>query len=185
MKKILTKAIMAVMALALIISGNNIVEAADTTPPAVTITAANPSEVEEGGTVVYTVSTSDETVVTYFSMLKSDITMKGFTAKIDIKYVSDEVKTITFSNVQSTSDSTQKYFILGEGVSKDFAGNVSKQKNSPAFTIKEKVVEPPKDTTIPSMTITAANPSTVEQGGKVSYTISVGDEVGIASFKNS
>ena len=179
MKKILTKAIMAVMALALIISGNVFAEEADTTPPIITIGKANPTTVTAGGSVTYKVVTSDNSGILAFNITRADITMKGFTADIAIaKGDVGNQKIITFSNIQSTSTSEKKYFVLGAGVAADGAYNLSLEMNSPAFTIKEEE----KDTTAPIMTIGAANPKTVIVGEKVVYKIAVSDNVGIASF---
>ena len=183
MRKILTLAIMTVMSLALVFSGNVFAEEADTTPPLITIGAADPKTVDEGGSVTYKVVTSDNSGIMAFNITRADIAMKGFTADIAIaKGINGNQKVITFSNIKSTNSSEKKYFVLAAGVSADGNFNVSTEMNSPAFTIKEKVVEE-KDTTAPVLTIGAANPKEIYAGEKVVYKVAVNDNVGIASFE--
>ena len=150
---------------------------ADTSRPAMTISAASSSTVEEGGTVSYNVSVNDNVGVTFFRVNKTNITMNGFTATVTVTETGDFSRRITFSNIKSTSDSASKYFTIAAEAAKDAAGNVSLRKNSPAFKIVE-----PADTSKPAITINAANPQTVLSGGTVKYTIGANDNVGIKSF---
>ena len=159
-----------------------IVEPADTSRPAITISAANPATVVSGKTVTYTIGANDNVGVTSFNITTNDITPVGFTATISI---SDQgsVKVVTFTNVKETTSSENKYFTLASGVAKDAAGNTSVQKTSPAFTIKEKVVTPVvpepevKDTIPPVVKISAANPKSIYSGGTVTYTVTFTDNV--------
>ena len=117
-----------------------VVEEKDTTRPAMTISAANPAEIYVGETVAYTVSVSDNVGIKSFNLTKADITMVGFTAGVAISGTGN-TRTVTFTNIQGAIGAN-KYFVVAEGVAKDAAGNVTKEKDSPTFTMKEKVQEP-------------------------------------------
>ena len=150
---------------------------ADTSKPAMTISAASSSAVKEGGTVSYNVSVKDNVGVTFFRLNKTNITMNGFDATITVTETGDFSRKITFSNITSTSESTSKYFTISAGAAKDAAGNASVKKTSPAFAI-----EKPADTSRSAITINVANPSKVVSGGTVKYTIGASDNVGIKTF---
>lgn len=107
----------------------------DLSRPALTISSPSDSIVNAGGTVSFTVATCDNVQVTFFGIHKNDIQMNGFTADVEVVEVDDFVRTIIFSNIQSTSDGT-KYFVISEGVAKDALGNANKQKNSPGFKVE-------------------------------------------------
>ncbi len=156
------------------------VKPADTSRPAITISAAAPQTVVSGKTVTYTIGANDNVGVKTFNIVSKDISPVGFTADIAITGTGNS-KTVVFSNVKSTTDSASKYFVLAEGVAIDEAGNKSAQKTSPAFKI-EAVVEPVKDTSKPAITISAADPQMVISGKTVTYTISANDNVGVKTF---
>ena len=158
---------------------NKKVVVTDTSKPAITIGAANPSKVVEGGTVTYTIGANDNVGVKSFDITSTDVTPVGFSAVVSVSG-SGNSKIITFTNVRSNSETSDKYFTLAAGVAKDAAGNTSVAKTSPSFNVEEKVVA---DTSRPAVSISASNPSKVVEGGTVTYTIGANDNVGVKSFE--
>ena len=151
----------------------------DTSRPAMTISAANPSNIEEGGSVSYDVTVKDNVGVTFFRLNSSNITPVGFSAKITVTETGDFSRRVTFSNIKKTSESNSKYFVVSEGAAKDAAGNMSLKKTSPAFSVSMKEE---KDTSRPAITISAANPGTIYAGETVRYTVTANDNVKVTSF---
>ena len=155
----------------------------DTSRPTMTISAASSNTIEEGGTVSYNVSVTDNVGVTFFRLNTSNITPVGFSATVTVTETGDFSRRVTFSNIVSTSDSTNKYFTVAAEAAKDLAGNYTPRKTSPAFKIQAKVEpEPVKDTSRPTITISAASASKIVEGGTVTYTIGANDNVGVKTF---
>lgn len=110
----------------------------DMSAPAMTISA--PTIVDS--TVEYRIAVNDNIGIHSFALTERDITTIGFSADIKIEYVStssskDSVRIIYFTNIKSTSNSSEKYFIINSGVATDNFDNQTKAKISPSFSIPE------------------------------------------------
>ena len=142
----------------------------DCTPPAITISPA----VSNGkGEIKYTVSTNDNVGVVFFGIHKDNVIMRGFSSKVLITDVSEFVKEITFSEIESTSDLNQKYFTLTYGVSRDAMGNENSAKNSPTFQMSD--LNHPTDNTHPTLNIGKFDSEKVCKGGSMLCTIYFAD----------
>lgn len=110
----------------------------DMSAPAMTI--STPTIVDS--TVEYRIAVNDNIGIRSFALTERDITTIGFSADIKIEYVSissskDSVRIIRFTNIKSTSNSSEKYFIINSGVATDNFDNQTKAKISPSFSISE------------------------------------------------
>ena len=91
-------------------------------------------------TLEYRLEIKDNMSIRSFNLRKKDITMVGFSAEIEIKDVPTSsnqhiVRIIRFTNVRSTSDSNDKYFIVNSGIAIDSFNNQTSAGISPSFTI--------------------------------------------------
>ncbi len=154
-------------------SAFTITERPDTTKPSVVLSAPSPATITEGGTVSYTVSFADNKGIATNNFSASYVSLSGFDATVSVSG-SGNTRTVTLSNIAGAADSDNKISIRANAV-KDAAGNGSSVVTSTAFTIKA------KDTTKPSVVISAPSPATVTEGGTVKYTVSFSDNVGIAT----
>ena len=148
----------------------------DTVIPTVVISKANPNIVTEGGTVDYTVEFDDETAMGTVNMDSSYVKLNGFDANISVSG-SGYTKEVTLSNISGAADS-DNYITLIAGAAQDAAGNKTKAVNSSKFTIEKKVI---KDTVIPTVVISKANPNIVTEGGTVDYTVEFDDETAMGT----
>lgn len=97
-------------------------------------------KVDTPNQLTFRVDAKDNYGVHSFPITKQDITMVGFSADIEITYVptlsnGNSIRIIFFTNVKSTSDSNEKFFIINSGVAKDAFNNKSEAITSPTFTI--------------------------------------------------
>ena len=144
----------------------------DTTVPTVTISKPSPTSVYIGDKVTYTVSFSDETGVKAVNFTKDYVTLNGFTATVSVSGSGTAQRTVTLTNVQGAADS-ENYITVKAGAVTDTSGNTSKAVSSSKFTMSK------KDTTVPTVTISRANPTSVYIGDKVTYTVYFDDDTGI------
>ena len=145
----------------------------DTTIPTVTISKPNPTSVYIGGNVTYTVYFDDETAIGTMNFNKDYVVLHGFTATVSVSGSGTSQRTVTLTNVQGAADA-DNYITVKAGAVADTSGNLSKEATSSKFTM-EKV----PDTTIPTVTISKPNPTSVYIGGNVTYTVYFDDETAI------
>ena len=89
--------------------------------------------------VEYRLEITDNMGIRDLRLSARDITPVGFSADISIVYVSNSavdrvVRIIRFTNVRSTSDDSEKYFIINSGIATDRFGNRTSGEISPSFT---------------------------------------------------
>ena len=113
-------------------------ESIDNIAPKTEISAPTVSE----GTVEYRLEITDNIVIRDLDLSERDITPVGFSADIDIVYVSTSavdrvVRIVRFTNVRSTSDDSEKYFIINSGIASDHFGNQTRGEISPSFVLTE------------------------------------------------
>ncbi|MBR6689178.1 MAG: S-layer homology domain-containing protein [Clostridia bacterium] len=154
----------------------------DVTPPSVIISNPNPTITEVGGTVKYTVAFSDETKMGTINFNENYVALIGFSANISVSG-SGNTRTVTLSNIQGGLDSDNRIAVRA-GAAQDAAGNKTKVVESTNFKV---IAAPVKDTTVPSVTISAPKPGTIELGETVKYTVKFSDEtkMGAVHFNKS
>ena len=152
------------------------IKAKDTTRPSVVISKPSPTTVEQGGTVKYTVSFSDETAIGTVNFNADYVALVGFTGNVSVSGTGN-TRYVTISNVTGTADADNKITIRANAA-KDSVGNGTVATNSTTFTI----VEPVKDTTRPSVVISKPSPMSVTEGGTVKYTVSFSDETAMGTI---
>ncbi len=108
----------------------------DTSDPEIKISTLSASN----GVLEYQVEVTDNMSIQSFGLSENDITMVGFSANIQIEYVptfsnKHSVRTIRFTNIKSTSDSPDKFFIVNSGIATDSFSNQTKAVISPYLTI--------------------------------------------------
>ena len=159
------------------------IDPGDVTIPTVNISKPNPTSVEVGGTVKYTVYFDDETAVKAVNFNSSYVTLNGFSATVSVSGSGNAQRVVTLSNIQGAADS-DNYITVKAGAVTDTSGNLSKAVSSSKFTIKAKEI---KDTTIPTVTISKPNPASVYAGETVKYTVYFNDEtkMGKVNFNSS
>ena len=159
------------------------IDPGDITIPTVNISKPNPSTVDVGGTVKYTVYFDDETGVKAVNFNSSYVDIHGFNAKVSVSGSGNEQRIVTLSNIQGAADS-DNYITVKAGAVVDTSNNNSKAVNSSKFTITGKGI---KDTTIPTVTISKPNPSSIYAGETVKYTVYFDDEtkMGTVNFNSS
>ena len=145
----------------------------DQTVPKVSISSPNPTSVYGGETVKYTVYFDDETGIKTVNFNKDYVVLNGFTAAVSISGSGNEQRTVTLTNVQGATDS-DNYITVKAGAVTDTSSNTSKAVSSTKFTIAKR-----PDTTIPTVTISSPNPTSVYGGETVKYTVYFDDETGI------
>ncbi len=149
----------------------------DTTAPSVLISNPNPDTIEVGGTVKYTVVFSDETKMGAIHFNENYVSLIGFTATVKVTGEGN-TRTVTLTNVSSALDSDNKIAVRA-GAAEDAAGNKTKVVESTKFKV---VAAPVKDTTAPSVTISAPKPGTIELGETVKYTVVFSDETAMGKI---
>jgi hypothetical protein len=102
----------------------------DTSPPEIILSAPKITD----NTVEYFYEFHDNMEIVSYDFDKQVITTVGFSAEIEIEFWT---KTIRFKNIQSTSDSNEKYIIINSGVATDSFNNRSNAVISPVFTFPE------------------------------------------------
>lgn len=100
----------------------------DTSPPEIILSAPKITETS----VEYYFRFYDNIEIVSRKLDKDDITMVGFSATIEIDWIT---KIIYFKDIQSTSDSNEKYIIINSGVATDAFNNRSNAVVSQNFTI--------------------------------------------------
>ena len=149
----------------------------DTTAPSVLISNPNPDTIEVGGTVKYTVVFSDETKMGTIHFNENYVSLIGFTATVTVTGTGN-TRTVTLTNVSSDLDSDNKIAVRA-GAAEDAAGNKTKVVESTKFKV---IAAPVKDTTAPSVTISAPKPGTIELGETVKYTVVFSDETAMGKI---
>jgi len=148
---------------------------ADKTAPTVYISTPNPASIYAGETVTYIVEFSDNKAIDKINLTESYIELHGFEATKTVTGTGN-TRTVTLSNVQGAADSNN-YITVKAGAAVDAAGNKSFALDSDVFTIKEKPVEPVKDTIAPVVKIGAADPKSIYAGGTVKYNVTFSDNI--------
>jgi len=98
------------------------------------------------GVIEYQLDVTDNMSIRSFDLNKRDITMVGFSADIEIEYVPTSsnqriVRIIRFTNIKSTSDSNDTFFIVNSGIAIDSFNNQTSAEISPSFTIPNQPLE--------------------------------------------
>ena len=113
----------------------------DTVRPSISISAPNNTSIYNGGTVVYTVTFSDNKDIAKINLSSSYVTLNGFSANVSVSG-SGKTRMITLSNIKGTAG--KKSISIKAGAAKDASGNstyaISK---SESFTIVQKTVTKP------------------------------------------
>ena len=161
------------------------IDPGDITIPTVNISKPNPTSVEVGGTVSYTVYFDDETGVKTVDFDKTYVTLNGFSANVSVTGSGNEKRTVTLTNISGAADA-DNYITVKAGAVTDTSGNKSKAVNSSKFTITAKPVVI-TDTTIPTVTISKPSPASIYAGETVKYTVYFDDEtkMGNVNFNES
>jgi len=164
-------------------TGTFTIDPGDVTIPTVTIKKPSPATVKVGGTVTYTVYFDDETAVKAVNFNANYVKLNGFSATKTVSGSGNAQRTVTLSNIQGAADS-DNYITVSAGAVVDTSGNKSKAVNSSKFTIEAK---PVVDSTIPTVTISKPNPSSVYAGETVKYTVYFDDEtkMGTVNFNKN
>ena len=162
----------AVMAFVVLIALNFNIFAADKLCPSL-IVSYNTQEVEDGESIIYTVTAADNERVASFVLSSGNIKLNGFTANIKVVEVSDNKKEIHLSNVQGTNGA--KSITLATGVAVDASGNKSEAVTSGSFTLTN------ADRLNPSVVV-SYNTTKVTDGGSIIYTVTAADNERVASF---
>lgn len=144
-------------------------EAKDTMEPTVQVGGPTPKVITAGGSVTYKITATDNVKVDKLLINSDYIQMVGFTANMKV-----DGNTVTFSNVRSSNNSSEKYIIVKAGAAVDTAGNKSEAVTSGTFKIDtSKPVD--TDTIAPIVSIGNASPSGIYRGGKVTYVVTFSD----------
>ncbi len=194
MKKILSTVILAIFVVAYI-PFISVVEAAETSIPTVTISAPSINDVQQGGSVSFTVTFINATNIDFRA---SDVGIAGDGVTV-VKNVSGtgNTRTVTLSNVQgpvnkifsiavraSVASNEHGYSVQTSksyGV-KILAGNtsVSNPVNSGnSNTQNEPDITQNVDKTRPSVVVSDPSATSVKKGGSLSYTFTYGDNRGV------
>lgn len=116
----------------------------DSVRPSIAISAPNNTSVYNGGTVVYTVTFSDNKQISKINLSSSYVTLNGFSANVSVSG-SGNTRMITLSNINGTAG--KKNISIKAGAAQDASGNstyaISK---SDSFTIIQKAVVKPNNT---------------------------------------
>lgn len=109
----------------------------DTVRPEIVISA--PEILDDA--VEYRVEVDDNVGIRSFAINKNDITTVGFTATVEVAFLQNSsersVRIIRLRNIQSTSESGEKYIIIDSGVAEDEFGNPTPAALSPSFSFSE------------------------------------------------
>lgn len=103
-----------------------------------TITISGPSVSE--GVVEYRIVATDNAALSSFSLSIENITLVGFTADVQVIYEpskgrDETIRIIRFTNICSTNEDIEKFFILNSGIVIDYFGNRSDGQVSPYFQV--------------------------------------------------
>lgn len=124
----------------------------------------------KGGVVSFVVYADDELQLNKFDIQPLDIATTGFVADISITG-NGSVRMITCSNIIPSDNYGS--ITIAAGVAIDNNGNWSKKIQSSSFSI---------DSSKPVSAISEASNPAIEEGGTVSYLISVNDNTGVVHF---
>ena len=145
--------------------------------PTITISKADQSSVNIGGTVRYTVYFDDDTGIKLVNFNKDYVVLNGFTATVSVSG-SGNTRVVTLTNVQGEADSDNSITVKA-GAAIDTSGNVSKAVTSAVFTMTK------KDTKSPQISTGGPTPNKIYAGETVRYIITITDEEGIEKFNLS
>jgi ribosomal protein L6P/L9E len=152
----------------------------DNARPSISIAAPSLLYVNNGDTITYTVSYTDNVGLQSLTLKASDITLHGFNANVSVSQTGYQ-RTVTLSNIQGAVG-YPKYISIAAGTAVDAAGNYALGIiGSAAFTIKENAT-PATDTTKPTMTVYGPNPTELYAGETVKYAVVYSDNVGLSNI---
>lgn len=116
----------------------------DTILPVVKISKPSISSVNEGETISFTISFSDNKGIRSVNLKEKNIKLNGFEADIKVEGKGNKLRKVTLSNIKGTKGKN-KYITVNSGVVIDTTGNRSKSVNSSKFTLNvkdEEVLDP-------------------------------------------
>lgn len=142
----------------------------DTKAPVLTISKPNPSKVNVGGTVTYTLKYTDNVGIKMITLNEKSLGLEGFTATKKVVINKDNTATVTLSNIQGEVGGNKVLYVAG-GTAIDADLNMANKVTAEAFTIEKKVSK------APVLTISKPNPEKVYNGGTVTYTLTYTDDV--------
>lgn len=119
-------------------------QATDSVAPVATISGPSASQVYAGGTVVYTVTYTDNVGIKAITLNANDIRLSGFSATKNVS-INGNVATITLSNIQGTVGGNKTVYVSG-GTAIDAQGNLCNAVTGRAFSIITKTVVTPENT---------------------------------------
>ena len=96
--------------------------------------------------VEFLLEVTDNMSIRSFDLSKRDITTVGFSANIEIEYIptfsnQHSVRIVRFTNITSTSDSDEMFFIINSGIATDAFSNQTRAEISPSFTVPNQPLE--------------------------------------------
>lgn len=158
-------------------TNKNIVNAkSDNTPPKIYISSPSLTNVNEGGSLTYKLTYTDDVGIDKITLKKEDIVLRGFTATTSA-VKNGNVVTLKLTNIKSTN-SDSKSILVKAGTAVDKSGNLAPQAVSFSFYVNGSN----KDTTSPNINISNPSSSTVKKGGQIEYYINYSDNVGISKI---
>jgi len=178
MNKLFKKTIAIILLVAIIFTNTPIyvIAAIDTTGPSVVITGINSNTVvEEGKTLSFRVYFSDETQMGTVNMVSNHVALVGFTGNTSVSGTGN-TRTVTISNIKDETGTNM--ITIRAGAAVDAAGNRTGVTTISGFSIVE-----PKDTTKPSVVISAPSATTVVEGGTITYKVTFADETAMGTVK--
>ena len=113
-------------------------QAKDSVAPVATISGPSVVNVYAGGTVVYTITYTDNVGIKAITLNANDIRLSGFTATKNVS-INGNVATITLSNIQGNVGGNKTIYVSG-GTAIDAQGNLCNAVTGSAFSIIKKNV---------------------------------------------
>lgn len=169
----------------------NLINNNDTIRPSIAVSSPSKTSVNQGGTISYTISFTDNVGISRVNTSPSYITLNGFTANVSVSNTSNK-SVVTLSNIQGTAGS--KSISIKAGAAEDTAGNSTYAISSvQSFNLvantsnntQNNNTNVAKDNVRPSISISRPNNEKVYAGGTVVYTVTFADNKGIAKINLS
>ena len=158
-------------------TNRNIINAkSDNIAPKIYISGPSLTYVNEGESLTYKLTYTDNVGISKITLKKEDIVLRGFTATTSA-VKNGNVVTLKLTNIRSTN-SDSKSILIKAGTAIDTSGNLASQAVSFSFFVNGSN----KDTTPPSINISNPSSSTVKKGGKIEYIVNYNDNVGISKI---
>ncbi len=152
---------------------------ADTIKPVLTISAPNPAEIVEGGTVRFVFNYSDNVAIKTINLTKGHIGLVGFTGDVTISGTGLSQRVVTISNIKGVGNG--KYITVNGGTAIDTSGNMADGKTSSTFNVIAKTVEIP-DTIAPVLKITGPSLGKISKGGSLVFVAKYSDNKAVTSI---